>query len=94
MSHDILRESSIYQEIVEQGRQVGIEQGKIQGKRESLLFLVQERFPDALTLAKQQLESVTDAEILHEILFKLADAQTVEDAKRIFLELGDSKNKH
>ena len=42
MFQDILRESSVYQEIVEKG---------IQGQQEMLLAFVQMRFPELLALA-------------------------------------------
>lgn len=102
MFQDILRESWVYQEIgqeylekgYEKGIEKGREQGKLEGQREAILSFVQKRFPEAVALAKQQVESITDAETLHAMLFKLSDAQTAEDAKRIFLELDNSKNKH
>src|SRR5579872_6989573 len=51
--HDILRESPYYQEILQEGYQEGLEEGleegvlkgKLEGQRETLLAIVQFRFP-------------------------------------------------
>jgi predicted transposase YdaD len=86
MFQDILRESSVYQEIVEEGR--------IQGQREMLLKLIQLRFPELEALAKQQTDSITDPELLPTVNFKLLAAQTIEEARQILLSIDKSETKH
>src|SRR6266568_5193519 len=54
MFQDILRESWVYQEIVEEGLEKGREEGRIQEQQEMLIRLVQLRFPELLGLARQQ----------------------------------------
>src|SRR5205085_2867864 len=105
MFQDILRESWVYQELVEEGiekgREEGIEQGReeerqreLEQQREIVMSFVQKRFPETIALAKQQVESITDLEVLRKVLLKLFDAQTVEEVKKFLLERDNSKNKH
>src|SRR5437588_1676651 len=106
MFQDILRESWVYQEIgqeyleqgiekgIEQGIEKGIEQGKLEGQREMLLSFVQRHFPEVMVLAKQQIESITDSEVLQAMFLKLSDAESVEEVKKILFEIDNSKNKH
>ena len=102
MFQDILRESWVYQEIgqeylekgYEEGIEKGKEQGKLEGQRAALLSFVQKRFQEAIALAKQQVESITDLEILRKVFLKLFDAETSDEVKKILFELDDHKNKH
>ena len=86
MFQDILRESSIYQEIVEEGR--------IQEQREMLMRLVQLRFPELLALAKQQADGITNPEALPPVNFKLLDVQTIEEARQLLLNINKGETKH
>ena len=86
MFQDILRESSVYQEIVEEGR--------LQEQREMLLKLIQLRFPELEALAKQQSDGITSPEILPPVNFKLLAAQTIEEARQILLSINKSETKH
>jgi hypothetical protein len=63
MFQDILRESTIYQELVEQGREEELQQ-ELHRQRQTLMGFVQRHFPELGALAKQQIDSVTDPEIL------------------------------
>jgi predicted transposase YdaD len=94
MFQDILRESPIYQEIVEQGLEKGREEGRIQEQREMLIRLVQLRFPELLALAKHQANGITNPEILPPINFKLLDAQTIEEAKQLLLSINLNETRH
>ncbi len=89
MFQDILRESPIYQEIIEQGLEKGI-----QGQREMLLGFVQMRFPELLALAKQQTEGITDPDFLPSVSHKLLATQTLEEARRILLSIDKGGTKH
>jgi hypothetical protein len=89
MFQDILRESPIYQELVEQGLEKGI-----QGQREMLLGFVQMRFPELLALAKQRTEGITDPDLLPSMSHKLFAAQTLEEARRILLGEDSGETKH
>ena len=106
MFQDILRESWVYKEIgqeyfeqgiekgIEQGIEQGIAQGKLQGQREMLLNFVQKVFPEITVLARQQVDKITDQEILQAAFLKLVHAQTLEEAKKIFFDLDKNDKKH
>jgi predicted transposase YdaD len=94
MFQDILRESPIYQEIIEQGLEKGREEGRIQEQREMLMRLVQLRFPELFALAKQQADGITNPEILPPVNFKLLDVQTLEEARRILLSINKAETKN
>src|SRR5258707_10098388 len=105
MHQDILRESWVYQEIgqefLEQGFEKGLEQGLVQGLekgreqrlqdlRQMILSLVQLRFPEITEQAGQQVERITDPELLKALNLKLLAAQELDEAKKILFEA----NKH
>ena len=82
---------------IQEGREQGIEQGieqRLQGQREMLLSFVQRDFPEVLILARQQVNRITDPEILQAVFLKLVRTQTIEDAKKIFFDLDTSTEKH
>ena len=96
MFQDVLRESWVYQEIgqefleegLEKGLAKGREEGRLEGQREALMSFVQMRFAEVTDVAKQQIDGIKDLEVLQAVTRKLFAAQTVEEAKRILLELG------
>lgn len=90
MPWDILNESLIYQELVEQG----LEKGRIQEQREMLIRLVQMRFPELLPLAKQQADGITNPEVLPPVNFKLIEIQTIEEARQLLLNINKGDTKH
>lgn len=102
MFQDILRESWVYKEIGEeyfaQGREQGFEQGREEGiergQRDMLLGYVQKKFPEIASFAKQQVDKIADAQSLQLLFFKLVDAQSIEDARQIFLSLDQNHNQH
>ncbi len=59
-----------------------------------LLSFVQRDFPEAMILARQQVNHITDPEILQVVFLKLVHAQTLEEAKKIFFDVDISKEKH
>jgi type II secretory pathway component PulM len=93
MFQDILRESPIYQELVEQGREEERQQ-ELQRQRQTLMGFVQRHFPEIGALAKQQIDSVTDPEILQTVILRLLDCQTIEEAKQLLLSVNKGKTKH
>ncbi len=97
MFQDILRESWVYQEIGQEYLEKGREeerQRELEQQRELLMSFVQKRFPETMALAKQQVDSITDLEVLRKVFLKLFDAQTAEEVKKILFEVDNSKNKH
>ncbi len=59
-----------------------------------LLSFVQKDFPEVAVLARQQVDRITDPEILQAIVLKLVHAHTIEEAKKIFFDLDTSDKKH
>ena len=93
MFQDILRESPIYQEIVEQGRDEERQQELLR-QRQTLSSFVQRHFSGITTLAVQQAAGITDPEILQTAILRLLDARTVEEARQILLSVNQNETKH
>jgi predicted transposase YdaD len=93
MFQDILRDSPIYQEIVEQGREEE-RQRRIQEHRTFLMRLIQLHFPELEALAKQKADGIEDPDVLSAMNFKLLAAQTVEEARQILLGVDSGGTKH
>ncbi len=101
MFQDILSESWVYQEIAEQGVEKGREQGReeerqqeLQRQRQTIIGFVQRRFPEITALAEQQTAKITDPEMLQTVILKLLDAQTIEEARQILLNLDKDETGH
>jgi predicted transposase YdaD len=93
MFQDILRESWVYQEIVEQGREKE-RQRWIPWYREFLIKFVEVSFADLTVEVQQQANSITNLEILHKLILKLMDAQTTDEARQILLNLDKDGTRH
>jgi predicted transposase YdaD len=99
MLGDILRDTSAYQQIFQEGEEKGhkegiregikegIREGEILGLRRWLLDILQKRFPVVLQLAKPQVDTVNDPTLLHDAILKAIEAQSVEEVLRLLLEL-------
>lgn len=82
MYNDIIEESWVYQEWMAQAH------------RRILLDIVQERFPEILHLAKKQVESIEDPEVLRRMVVKMSVVQTPEEAKQYLLIVSSDEIKH
>ena len=104
MLRDVLREpwtnSDIVQEGREEGLQPGFQQAFLQGLqqaqrevlqefRQTLLKIVRVRFPKAVRLAKKQIADIEDSAILRDLIVKLSVAQTAEEAVIHLLEVDE-----
>lgn len=97
MFQDILRESYVYQTILregleeglEQGRVQGLEQGRVQTLRQTLMTYVETRFPTLALMAEQKTSTIKDGAVLHTVLARLFTVQTLEEAEQCLLTLGD-----
>ncbi len=97
MFQDILSESWVYQELVEQGVEKGREeerQQELQRQRQTIIGFVQRRFPEITALAEQQTAKITDPEMLQTVILKLLDAQTIEEVRQILLNLDKDETRH
>ena len=93
MFQDILRESWVYQEIIEQGREEE-HQRRIQEHRTLLMRFIQLNFPELEALAKQQADGIKDPDVLSSMNIKLLAAQRVEEARQILLSDNKGETKH
>lgn len=93
MLDDFLRESSIYQDILAEGRQEGEKKGEARGKEEAkkervlslrgkILILVQTRFPQLKPLADQRIVLIEVPDPLEDLLLEIGMAQSVEEAQQ------------
>jgi predicted transposase YdaD len=101
MLQDILRDTSIYQLIMqegvekgrEEGREEGLEEGRIQALRQTLLDFVQTRFPKLVRFASKQISDVTDVKTLQSLIHKIGLSQlTAEEARQLFIDLDNEDN--
>ena len=76
---DLLKESWVYQETIEEGRKRGIEQGVKQDREQVILRFVELRFPSLLVLAKRAIERGMSLEQLQSLNDKLYVADTAEE---------------
>ncbi len=83
--HDILRETPIYQEILKEGREEGLE-----ALRQAVVDIIAQRYPKLARLAKKQVVVVEDPELLRRVLVKVSVVQTAEEAKQHLLALDEA----
>jgi flagellar biosynthesis/type III secretory pathway protein FliH len=106
MLRDVLRETWTNSDIVQEGREEGLQpgfqqaflQGLQQAHREVLqefrqtpLKIVRVRFPKAVRLAKKQTADIEDSAILRDLIVKLSVAQTAEEAVIHLLEVDEEE---
>jgi hypothetical protein len=85
--NDILRETWVFQEIMQEGEEKGLKKG-LEELRQTLLDVVQARFPDLSFLARGQIVFIDDLEVLRSLIVKMSTAQTIEEAQQRLLEVG------
>src|SRR5260370_34211134 len=96
MYQDIIRDSEIYQIIIQEGVEKGVEkahQQELQDLRQILLGFIQARFQELVPIATKQTANITDIEILKHLTLKVVLAQTLEEARRLLLGVGN-KDRH
>ena len=97
MLEDILRDTPVYQEVLAEGEEKGLERGLEQGletQRQTLLDIVQERFPAIARLAKQQADTIEDPEMLRRLIVKISIVKTPKEAEQYLLNPGSLENRH
>jgi predicted transposase YdaD len=93
MLEDILRDTPVYQEVLAEGMEKGLEQG-LETQRQTLLDIVQERFPAIARLAKQQAEAIEDPEMLRRLTVKISIVKTSKEAQQYLLNPGSLEKRH
>jgi len=99
MLYDVLQESKAYQKIKQEGleegllrgREEGRKEGELQALRQTILTIIQTRFPKIMRLAKKQTAVVDDPAVLQELITYLITAQTVEEARQHLLAMDEDE---
>ena len=90
MLDDFLRQSTIYQDILAEGRAEGEEkgraEGRVEGRIETLFALFDERFPRLKTVVRKLLPSIKKPEILQRLTIEIAVAKDEKEARERLLE--------
>ncbi len=73
--HDIIQDSPIFQEILREGMEKGIEQGRLEATRRILLIVTEKRFPALVSLAQEQVERINDLDVIDNLIVALSSAQ-------------------
>lgn len=94
LSGDILEESWGYQELTAKARQKGFHEGELQARRDAVLDIVQDRFPQLVPLASSHIHSIEDTTLLRRLNVKLSTAQTVQEAEQAFRALVKDAQQH
>ena len=94
MLEDILRDTPVYQEVLAEGEEKGREEGKLEAQRQTLLDVVQERFPAIVRLAKQQADAIQDPEVLRRLTVKISVVKTSSEAEQYLLNPASIENRH
>ncbi|HEY4035765.1 MAG TPA: hypothetical protein VGL94_17550 [Ktedonobacteraceae bacterium] len=87
---DILRESPLYEWILEEGEAKGEAKGVAKGvaqMRQTIVDFVQECFPELVQLAEEVVATIDNLPQLGRLSIKLGGAQSAEQARKILLEL-------
>ncbi len=91
MLYDVLQESKAYQKIKQEGREEGRKVGELQALDQTILTIIQTRFPKIVRLAKKQTAVVDDPAVLQELITSLITTQTVEEARQHLLALDEDE---
>ncbi|HEY4035549.1 MAG TPA: hypothetical protein VGL94_16445 [Ktedonobacteraceae bacterium] len=83
---DILRESPLYEWILEEGREEEKARSLTQ-TRQTIVEIVQERFPELAQLAEEVVATIDNLAQLVRLTGKLGNAQSAEQARQILLSL-------
>ncbi len=93
MYRDIIEESWVYQENIQKGVEKERQQD-LQRQRQTLLTIVQRRFPEIIDFTKKQTDALEDPELLQNLIVQISLAQNVQEAllALITLDKDDKKN--
>ncbi len=82
------------QQGLEKGLKKGRQEGELQALRETLLDIVQARFPELVPLAKKQASNTKGPQILRHLTVKISTVQTANEAEQLLLALSKEQKKH
>jgi hypothetical protein len=90
MLKDVLEESWAYQEMVQQGLQQGLKEGELRALRQTIVDVVQERFPEIAALTKKRVDAIEDLALLRRLNLKVSTAQTIQEAEQSLTALDEN----
>ncbi|HEY6285797.1 MAG TPA: hypothetical protein VIX20_09055 [Ktedonobacteraceae bacterium] len=93
MLEDILQDTPVYQEVLAKGEEKGLEKG-LEAQRQTLLDIVQERFPAIAHLARRQADAIKDPDVLRRLTVKISIVKTSKEAEQYLLNPSSAENKH
>ena len=104
MLRDIMRETPGYQQIWqeghekghlegrEEGREEGMLEGELRALRKVLVSFVQKKFPDVVSFAEYQVNTVKDENLLQNKILEVSFARTEEEMLRILSSMSKMQN--
>ena len=90
--HDFLYDTPVYQYIMRQGREEE-RQEMVQELRETLLDIILELFPKIRIAAREQVDVITDAQLLRKLIVKMHTFKTPEEALQYLRDINASEEK-
>jgi predicted transposase YdaD len=89
--YDTLKDTWIYQEIKQQIQEEE-HQHRLVEQRQTLLQIVQARFPRIESLAKKAIANITEPAILQDLIVKISIARAEKEARQRFTEVTTANN--
>ena len=94
MYHDLIRDTEIYQIIMQEGLDKGVQLGRQEGRQEitqreiqdfqqTILSIFQRGFPELITLATERISTISDLNLLKNLVLDINFAKSVEQAHAI-----------
>ncbi len=96
MFQDIIRDTEIYQYIMHEGLEQGLEQERqetLLRLRQTLIAFVQARYTELVPFATAQAEQVNNVDVLNKLILNVGLAQNLEEVRR-YLQEASSKEKY
>lgn len=89
MFQDIMKDSWVYQEIVQESEERGREEG-LQSHREAIVAIVQKRFPSLNELASQRVARMTDLDALRVLVVSISVEDNIEAVRKLLVDAAKS----
>ncbi len=93
MLKDPLRDTPAYQRFLKEGRELERQQS-LERQRQTLLEIVQVRFPKLLHLTKGLATITSDPEVLERLIVKMGTAQTLKEAQEYLMDVDGNEKKN
>lgn len=89
MFQDIMKDSWVYQEIVQESEERGLARGReeaLQSQRQTILEIVRLRFPRLSQLASQHVARLTDLDALGLLIVNVSIKDHEEDIRQLLID--------